>query len=593
MGKIIKLPESIANKIAAGEVVERPASVIKELVENSIDAGAGSIEIIIKNAGKDLIQVIDDGEGMSADDATLAFERHATSKIKDETDLEKIYTLGFRGEALPSIASVSMVEIKTKTENSSTGSHLYFVGGKKEFEKPVAMNKGTNLSIKNLFFNTPARRNFLRSDSAELQRILLILKRFFLGYPEIAFKVVVNDKIIYKLASQNTDHRIKEIFGPSVYDGLIHFMDEKEGVVVEGYVAKPDLARNSRGMEYMFLNLRPIENKSLNFAVIQAYGNLLERRQYPPFILYIRISPEKVDVNVHPTKMEVKFQKEQFMFRLISNSVKKALNREGVIPSFSFGEQKYSPGAPVRSNGTVTQTIKQGKLNLTDEPFDLNKTVEAFNLGHLDSDAIPDNQTTDNEDNAEKIVHIPLFQLHNRYILTQIESGLLIIDQHVAHERILFEQTLESFARQAPASKQQLLFPQTMELSIEDYLVYTEIKELLEQIGFSTSELSGNTIIINAIPSEVKIGYEGKVLLEILDEYKTTEKEYSSARERTAAAFACKNAIKSGDKIGTQEMKNLIDRLFQTKEPYFCPHGRPIIITLSLDELDRKFKRIK
>lgn len=607
MGKILKLPKAIANKIAAGEIVERPASVIKECVENSIDANATIIEVIIEKAGKELLQIIDNGEGMSEEDAIMAFERHATSKIKEIDDLENINTLGFRGEALPSIASVSILELKTRTAETDSGNHFYFNGGNLDWKKPVAMNRGTNLSIKNLFFNTPARRNFLRSDTAELQRILGVLKRFFLGFPAIHFKVTVNGKKIYDLPAQSRDTRIKEVFGKQIYDGMIHFIEEKDGVVLEGYIARPDLARNSRGMDHVFLNLRPIQNKSLNFAVIQAYGNLIERRQYPPYIMYINIPPDRVDVNVHPTKMEVKFQKEQFMFQLFSGSVKKAFTRENIIPSFSFDKNKgesLSPksqqGFPASSGEQLQSSFRQGRLDLASS-LNPQKFQQDFSLPHLNEKNEENGKNEKPDFNVEQPVSpeiqpettIPIFQLQNRYILAQIESGLVIIDQHVAHERILYEKTLKGLDKKENMTSQQLLFPQTLELSIEDYLIYSEIKNMLYKMGFSTSELSGNTIVINSIPVDVKTGYEGKVLLEIIDEYKTNKDGHTSSQERMAAAYACKNAIKSGDKITVDEMNILIEQLFLTSEPYFCPHGRPVIITLPLEELDRKFKRIK
>ncbi|GAB4173108.1 MAG: DNA mismatch repair endonuclease MutL [Calditrichia bacterium] len=608
MGKIIKLPEHIANKIAAGEVVERPASVVKELVENSIDAGAQNIEIIIKQAGKELIQIIDDGEGMTEEDMLIAFERHATSKITSEKDLETIYTLGFRGEALPSIASVSNIEMKSRTQISDTGIQIQLSAGKLTANKPVQMATGTQISVKNLFFNTPARRHFLRSDTTELQHILTTLKRFFISFPHIGFKLIVNDKTIYSFPGESIDKRLINIFGKIVYDGFIHFTSEKNGMTLEGYIARPDLARNSRGMEFLFLNNRPISSRSFHYAIIQAYGNSIERRQYPPYVMYLGVPANDVDVNVHPTKMEVKFRNEHHVYQLIYHAVKNALNRENVVPVFTVSGDTPSSGEndmqfqqfqhPETGNSFTKKIMysNQGRLDLTSALFGQDNTSQ---IGHDDSDETSfatEFSTQDmQKEQPEKKTDTPsvLFQLHNKYILAQSENGLMIIDQHVAHERILFEKATESLSQQTRLPSQQLLFPQTLELTMEDYMIYSDISESLHLLGFSTTELSGRTIVIESIPTYIKTGYEAKVLLEILDYFKETDKVKNPNNDTVSAAFACKNAVKSGDSLSHQEMEYLLAQLFQCKEPFFCPHGRPVIISLPLEELDKKFKRIK
>lgn len=606
MGKIKKLPSNIANKIAAGEVVERPASVVKELVENSIDAGARKIEVYIERAGKQLIQIIDDGEGMNEEDALLAFERHATSKIKSEEDLSRILTLGFRGEALPSIASVSIVEVKTRTSENDVGIHLHLTGGKIDWSKPIQIPTGTQISIKNLFFNTPARRHFLRTDSTELQHILSTLKRFFISFPEIAFRVFVNNKLIFDFPSEDIDHRLRNVFGKSVYDGFIHFTEEKNGMLLDGYVARPDLARNTRGMEFFFLNNRPIENRSLHHAIIQAYGNSIERRQYPPYVLYLTVDPEEVDVNVHPTKMQVKFRNEHHVYQLFYHSVKKALNREQVIPVFSSSDgtsisppMQQQKGPSPQQNSFKYGFARQEKLDFHsgDNP---SNTPSWPDMETIISQMKPDDSQNHAEDaivkgesDSQQSSFIPLFQLHNKYILAQNENGLMIVDQHVAHERILFEKALDSLQKQQKLPSQQLLFPQTMELTLEDYLIYSQIKDALTLLGFSTNELSGRTIVLESIPTSIKPGYELKVFLEIIDYFKQFENVQNTNNEMVAAAFACKNAVKAGNKLTPEEMEFLLAELFKTREPYFCPHGRPVIITLPVEELDKKFKRIK
>lgn len=598
MGKIHKLPEHIANKIAAGEVVERPASVVKELVENSIDAGADSIEIIIEKAGKERIEVIDNGTGMSPEDAQLAFERHATSKIQNEEDLYKIGTLGFRGEALPSIASVSHVEVKTREKGQEFGYHLHLTGGILDWVKPVQMHEGTHITVKNLFFNTPARRNFLRSDTSELQHILSLLKKFFVSFPTIAFKVWVNQKLIYDLAKGTLDQRLVQVLGKYIYDGFIHFQEHRDNAIVEGYIARPDLARNSRGMEFLFLNNRPFENRSLHFAIIQAYGNSIERRQYPPYVLYISLDPAEVDVNVHPTKMEVKFRNEQKIFQLIHSGVKKALNRQSVIPSlgskeessFHFSSEKVvlQKGLPQKFTFTRQQRID---FTLPDESTE-NSSYPLDPFSQIAESFGGETSAVEKNFSSPESMFV-LFQLHNRYILAQSEQGLLIIDQHVAHERILYEKASLSLNTKNRFAGQQLLFPQTVDLPLEDFLIFQEIRDSLYLLGFGVNELSGRTVVIESIPAVVKPGLEPKILLEIIDYYKQFDKVRNTNVDAVAAAFACKNAVKSGDRLSQEEMEYLLAELFRCREPFFCPHGRPVIVALTMEELDKKFKRIK
>jgi DNA mismatch repair protein MutL len=414
----------------------------------------------------------------------------------------------------------------------------------------------------------------------------------------------VNNKIIFDLRPESIDHRLKNVFGKSVYDGLIRFQEEREGMYLEGYIARPDLARNSRGMEFFFLNHRPIENRSLHHAIIQAYGNTIERRQYPPYVMYLKVLPEDVDVNVHPTKMEVKFRKEHLVYQLFYHGVKNALNREHVIPVFSgqnrstndhFLSQSASTTIPGEKKASRFSYSHQGRLDL--QHGNVEKQEEMFSSHQEFIETIKEMNSSGKEIPLDKETEnqhaIPLFQLHNKYILAQSEAGLMIIDQHVAHERILFEKAVDSLKNNTKMPSQQLLFPQTVELTLEDYLIYDEIKDALQVLGFSTNPLSGRTIILESIPTTVKPGYEHKVFLEILDYFKQFEKIKNTNNEVIAAAYACKNAIKSGDKISVEEMEFLLGELFKCKEPFFCPHGRPVIITLPLEELDKKFKRIK
>ncbi|GAB4336123.1 MAG: DNA mismatch repair endonuclease MutL [Calditrichia bacterium] len=594
MRRIKVLPPQIANKIAAGEVVDRPAAVVKELVENAIDAGAKNIQIVLEKAGKELIQIIDDGHGISPDEVLLAFERHATSKINSVSDLDRITTLGFRGEALPSIASVSRLEMKTKTAEAETGMLVMLEGGHLNRREEIALKQGTIISVRNLFFNTPARRNFLRSDTSEFGHINKTLKRFFLAQPEIAFKVTHNGKEVYNLPAASIDQRITDLFGKKFYEGLVYVREELDEIILDGYVCRPDMTRGNSDNQYIFLNERAIQSRNLNHAVFQGYGKLIDRSQYPQFIMFLRIPPQHVDVNVHPTKMEVRFSNERVIYHLFLSAVRKAIQKKDIVPEFTFKQ----------TDAQRTEIDRQFKIRRFSNPRPFTPTGSAGDAAvpampeqmafsytaqpDTDSDtASPGKVSTDMP--AEQPL---LWQVHRRYILSQIKSGLVIIDQHVAHERVLFEKILNYLSEERPIPSQKLLFPQTLEMALDDYLIYTEIKDWLNKIGYSITELSGRTLLIEAIPADVRVGYEGKVLLEILDYYRENEGSDYQPHEKIAAAFACKNAIKSGDKLNQKEMAALVDQLFATKEPYFCPHGRPVIVTLNLEEIDKKFKRI-
>ena len=594
MSNIKILPPQIANKIAAGEVVDRPAAVVKELIENAIDAHATEIKIVLEQAGKNLIQVVDNGSGMGAEDLPLAFQRHATSKIEKVADLDKILTLGFRGEALPSIASVARIEIKSCLSGENLGTEMQLENGKIIHQEKIALKSGTTVTVRNLFYNTPARRNFLRSDVTELNHINRVLKRFFLGYPEIRFDVLHNDKEIYQLQQTNIEQRLMAVLGEELYDGMVFVREDLNDIFLEGYACRPDLARGNSENQFIFLNKRAIQNRGLNHAVLQGYGNLIERSQYPQFIIFLNTPPNFVDINVHPTKMEVRFSNERAIYHMFLSAVRKAIQTENVIPSFSLNkldnqkkeiERKFKP-----RNLPFPRPLKS--LN----NFEENESLES-QLTFSYTIPSPDNEDDDyratSSDNLDDSVEQPgLWQMHRRYICSQIKSGLVIIDQHVAHERVLYEKFLGYLNEKRSVPSQKLLFPQTLELSLEDFLIFGEIKEWIQKIGFAFTELSGRTILIEAIPADVKVGYEGKVLLEIIDYYRDNEGSEYQPHEKIAAAFSCKNAIKSGDKLTQKEMIALVDQLFATKEPYFCPHGRPVIVTLNLEEIDRKFKRI-
>ena len=588
--KIKIMSVSLANKIAAGEVVERPASVVKELIENAIDADATRAIVVLKQSGKQLIQIIDNGLGMSEKDLVLAFERHATSKITQVSDLEKIQTLGFRGEALPSIASVSQIEIASKEANANIGTLLYLEAGKIDKKRKKACPVGTNISIKNLFFNTPGRRNFLKADSTELQQIVQVLKRFFLAFPEIDFEVIHDDNQLFHLKSGTIEDRIKDVFGTDVFGALIPVNESLGGIELAGFVSRPDKARRSRGNQYLFLNGRPIQDKSLNHAIYQSYRQMIEPGTYPPFCLFLEMNPKLVDINVHPAKMEVRFSNDRSLYFFFLSSLKKVFNDVQIIPK--FGSEK-SDAFLARFNQDI-DTIDIAR-EITDRRKMMSKASgNQISLAYFHSeDKSAESESLPESNVAQNDVSVQFWQIHNRYILSQIKSGLVVIDQHIAHERVLYERILKVLRQGNQAAGQHLLFPQTISLPMDDFLVFKEILHLLERIGFVIKVFSGTTIVIEALPIDVKIGREGQILHDIIDYYKENQGKDFDPFEKMAAAFSCKNAIKSGDVLNSTQMHAIIDQLFACDEPYFCPHGRPVIVTIDLEELDRKFKRIK
>ncbi len=611
MSSIINiLPEHLANKIAAGEVVQRPESVVKELLENSIDAESTSISITIKNAGKTLIQIIDNGRGMSEEDAEKSFYRHATSKITTYEDLENIRTLGFRGEALASIAAVAQVELKTRREEDQVGTLIRIEGTELLVKEKTAHQCGTTISVKNLFFNTPARRQFLKSNNTEFKHIYDTIQRLALSKPEIALEFVSDDDTILALPSQNIDERLKSLFGDRHYSTLIPVKEETDLISIHGYVGKPDFARKSKVDQFIFLNNRFIINRSINHAVFSGYEHLVEKGNFPFFLLFLELDPNKVDVNVHPSKMEVKFADEQSIYRIILSVVRKSLGQNDLVPTVEFqrstdldqfsslrhaAQPRWLDANPRNDFPSVgfPSEIQQPSTFVPNEneeiPFDLSTKLDQIFSEKIQPETSHQVQHGTRESEAQEGKAI--WQLHNKYILTQIRSGLMIIDQHVAHERILYERALLRFNNAVPSS-QQLLFPQTIQLQPGDFMLTKEILPFLQSIGFETKIFGRNTIVLEGVPPEVKAGTEANILQEILDEFKNNQLRVKlEARDNVAKSFSCKAAIKAGEKLTETEMRSLIDQLFATSMPYVCPHGRPVLIKISLPELDRRFMR--
>ncbi len=591
MGDQIRiLPENLANQIAAGEVVERAASVLKELVENSLDASAKSIRVVLKRQGRDLIQVVDDGAGIHAEDLPMAFERHATSKISTIDDLFDIRSLGFRGEALPSIAAVARVELHSRRGGEEHGWGIRVEGGDISDVEPSACPEGSSLSVKSLFFNTPARRKFLKSPTTEYGHLLKVFKCHALAYPGVEWTLNHDGRTIYALKPCDLMSRIVDLYGEKVRDHLMEINLTEGETIVTGYVGTTELMRRSRGDQFIFLNNRPIENRTISHAVVAGMDPLVRPGDYPFYVLKIQMEPHGFDVNVHPAKTEVKFREESAVHQVVRHAVRASMGSEdikevaGIIAKPSLPKSKSSS---IRSQHAVKpkpmprdvmdSLYKPVEQDISKKP--ITPTPSAPVVPDTEITAVPDTDST-----------VELWQLHNKYILSQIKSGLVIIDQHAAHERILYERAMRHF-QNPPNPSQHLLFPEILELTIEDWETLKEFAPQLKDLGFILGDFGPRTIRVEAVPSGLKVSNEGKLLKELLDEVREQRKEHPDPREAMAASFACRGAIKSGDSLTPVEMHALVNELFRTEFPYSCPHGRPTIINLSLSELDRRFRR--
>ncbi len=583
--------------------MQRPASVVKELVENAVDADATTVQVHIEDGGRKLIQVIDDGVGMSEEDLTLAFRRHATSKIRDESDLTGIRTLGFRGEALASIAAVARIDAKSKTEGADFGFRIQIQGGEIQDAEPGAMNRGTQIAVKDLFFNTPARRKFLKGKTTEYRHIMEAMKRFALGYPEIRFELYHGDHESLALPPASLKERIGEISGSGYTENIIEIDELYRGMGVSGFIGNLDLVRKSRGEQYLFLNNRYISDNLLNIAVYKGYQSLIQRGEYPFFVLKVELDPEEFDVNVHPSKMEVKFRNQWYLYNylrdLVTRSLQDVLQTAGHFRRSAPGEAETKGAGIQQQNWTDTIRPPQdprfappstgsGGKQFPRFPTDLQDTTWSGQgvAPHIERV----NRYAQREPQREKDVAEQVWQVHNTYILSQIKSGIVILDQHVAHERVLFEEALQSFKEQT-INSQQLLFPQVIEFSPDDFDLMLELLPYLEKIGFELKEFGKNTVILNATPSDMRGSDEAKMIREIIDEYKERRDKDNPIHYNLAASYACKAAIKAGDPLSNEEMRGLIHRLFQCSNPYHCPHGRPIVVNLSLEEIHKRFER--
>ncbi len=574
MGRIKLLSDDLKNKIAAGEVVERPASVVKELIENSLDSGATEIDVIVKGGGNVSVQVIDNGVGLEKDDLLIAFARHSTSKIESVEDLSTIDTLGFRGEALSSIASVAKVKALSSVNGEDSGYEISVLGGEISQPEPVALSKGTAISVSDLFFSIPARRKFLKSAQVELRHIIRTVRRFGLCQPNVRFTLTADDKEVMTLAPMTLIDRIAAVHDPSYRENLLEVNHQAGLFAITGYVGNLNLVRKRRGEQNLFLNGRYIVNKLLNSAIYSAYQSLVSRGEFPFFVITLEVPLDTVDVNVHPMKIEVRFRDEWRVYHALKTAVTEALNDIlSTVPDFLKPSESF-PSSGGQAGFSFPQSTPSAILSR-----------QSIERAKSYVQTMGETQTEEEGVNLENI-----WQVHTKYIVSEIKSGLVVIDQHVAHERVLFEQAMDAMEGN-PLPSQSLLFPEVVELPIEDFSTLLELLPYLEKIGFRMKEFGKNTVMIEGVPSELGWGNEREVLTEIIDTYRNQQKAQPSFMEAVAASFACKAAVKAGDVLTQEEMQSLVDRLFATQHPYYCPHGRPIMVNLSLDELDRRFER--
>jgi len=592
MADVIKLlPDSVANQIAAGEVIQRPASVVKELMENSVDAGSHNIKVIIKDSGKTLVQVIDDGSGMSETDARLSFERHATSKITTAQDLFAIRTKGFRGEALASIAAVAMVELRTRKNGSETGTLIIINGSKVDSQEPCSSPEGSSFSVKNLFFNIPARRKFLKSDNTEMRHIINEFQKIALAHHDVKFLLYHNDNEVYNLPAGNLRQRIINVFGKQINQELIGIDTETTLVKIKGFIGKPENARRTYGEQFFFVNNRFMKHPYFHKAVSEAYQNILPAEAIPSYFIFMETDPASIDVNIHPTKTEIKFEDERSIWQILMASVREALGRFNIVPSLDFKNEALID-IPVRSASSEIPEMPIIRINTEFNPFEgdapeqgRQRYFERFEKENSDNWEKLYTGINREEESSRKFFHIK-----GKYIVCPVISGLMLIDQKRAHERILYERYLDSLINNRSVSQADL-FPVTMEINPADLLLIKEIEAELSLLGFSLKYPDNKSITITGRPSGTEDS-DLRTMLEILiEDYKNTQSDPSTgAKEKVAAAMACASAIPYGKKLSHDEMENLFDTLFACKAPNYSPKGRTVITILTLEEIDKRFK---
>jgi DNA mismatch repair protein MutL len=616
------LPDSIANQIAAGEVVQRPASVVKELVENAIDAGSTNIKLIVKDAGKSLIQVIDNGCGMSETDARMCFERHATSKIRHANDLFAIRTMGFRGEAMPSIAAIAQVELKTRRNIDEVGTKIQIEGSAIVKHEPCQSSVGTSISVKNLFYNVPARRNFLKTNAVEMRHIIDEFQRIALANPEVFFSLHHNRVELFHLPSSNMRQRIVGIFGGNTNKKLVPVSEETDILKISGFVGKPEFAKKTRGEQFFFVNNRFIKSGYLNHAIMGAYEEVLQKDTFPFYVIFIDIEPSLIDINVHPTKQEIKFEDERLVYNYLKVSVRHALGQYSVMPTIDFNQEinfsnfglsiprakdfEFDSDAKPKKTSSVNsektslfpseaEAIRHRNNNINWEKlyeglddFEIKKEDQRTEPFTIESEWTEQGTLDDTEKNFTKKRKEP-YQIHNSYIISQIKSGFLLIDQQAAHERILYERFLASLENQEVLT-QKSLFPKTINLSIADTEVLKPILPEINLLGFDVQEFGQETFVVHGIPAVLKNLDEQAAIENLIEQYKNGVELNTNVYENVARSLAISTAIKRGQRLEVSEMQHLIDELFACQIPFKGIHNQSCLITYDLDDLEKRFK---
>ncbi len=628
MGDIISLlPDSIANQIAAGEVIQRPASVIKELMENSIDAGSTSIKLIIKDAGKTLLQVIDDGCGMSDQDARMCFERHATSKIKKAKDLFAIRTMGFRGEAMASIAAIAQVEMRTRRQVDELGVKIVIEGSEVKSQEPCQCMVGTSISVKNLFYNVPARRNFLKSDTVEMRHIVDEFQRIALAHPDLFFSLHHNNSEVFHLPAGNLRQRIVGMFGSNTNKKLVPISENTDALNMEGYVGKPSFAKKTRGEQFFFVNQRYIKSGYLNHAIMTAYEDLLPKDTFPLYVIFLEIDPARIDINVHPTKQEIKFEDERLVYNYLKVAVRHALGQYSITPTLDFeqetsmnalptmnpktsndrgGENRFEsrsssgnpssqkkssgsyPGSPSRLESSNLRNWKKLYEGLDElEETETDSTQQSVTI---ESAAGQTPELGSDQDRPLAESRVP-YQIHGTYIVSQIKSGFILIDQRTAHKRILYERYLHDLQNNQQGV-QQKLFTKTISVAPADKPLLDEILPQIKQLGFDIEDFGNNSYVIHGIPAELSKGLDEQKLIEdLLEQYKANLELKMGILENIALSLARGSAIKRGQNLSSEEMRALIDKLFACQSPYKGPTGDHCFVTYELDDLKKRFAK--
>jgi DNA mismatch repair protein MutL len=594
------LPDNLANQIAAGEVIQRPASAVKELLENAVDAGATRIQLIINDAGKALVQVIDNGKGMSETDARMAFERHATSKIRDIEDLFRIKTMGFRGEALASIAAVAQVTIKTRRAEDELGTQIDIENSKVVSQLPCAAEVGTNISMKNLFFNVPARRNFLKSNAAEMRHIVDEFIRVAMAFPEIFFSLRANGQELFHLEAGNHKQRIVQILGSTYTAKLVQVHEKTDYLTISGFIGKPETARKTRGDQYFFVNNRFIKSAYLNHAVNTAFDGIIAKDSFPGYVLYIDLDPAQVDINVHPTKQEIKFEDEKIIYAFIQAAVKHALAQFSIAPSLDFSlnadiqqlDAVSKPFTNEQQQATVSsglyQTFSRSNQAHAIEPTeksslgDWKAYFKQSSMNNLQSE-IPDSRLQI-EDSPKSFL-----QVNNTYILVTTGKGFMVVHQQLAHERVLYEK-YSMAVHSAQAATQKTLFPINLELAPADAALLIDLLPDLAQIGYLIEPFGSNSFVIQGSPADIVAGNEKDAIELLIEQFKHYSSDVKfSKREKLVRCMARQQSIKAGQSLTNKEMETLTEELFNCNTPNVSPNGAPTYLEFKEDYLDRMF----